>query len=158
LLWKGIARYAASRPECSRLFGAVSISNAYHPVSRHPIVQFLQTRRAEDLAHLILPRSPYQPGGQCRGTGICRPWADDIEELSNLIAESEMDGKGVPILVKEYLKAGGKLLGFNVDGQFSGALDALIMVDLRVAPRPLLERYLGKTGAAEFEASDCETK
>jgi putative hemolysin len=158
LLWKGIARYAAGRPECSRLFGAVSVSNAYHPVSRHLIVQFLQTRRAEDLQRLILPRSPYQPGRQLRDTGICPPWADDIEELSNLIAEFENDRKGVPILVKQYLKAGGKLLGFNVDRRFSGALDALIMVDLRAAPRPLLERYLGKSGAARFEASDCGTK
>jgi putative hemolysin len=158
LLWKGIACYATRRPECSRLFGVVSVSNAYHPVSRHLIVQFLRTRRAEDLEPLILPRSPYRPGRQLRGVGAWPRLAEDIEGLSKLITEVENDRKGVPILVKQYLKAGGKLLGFNVDRRFSGALDALIMVDLRVAPRPLLERFLGKTGAVQFPALAQTTK
>jgi hypothetical protein len=39
-----------------------------------------------------------------------------------------------------------------VDRNFSNALDALIVVDLRNAPAPLLDRYLGKTGAIAFAA------
>jgi putative hemolysin len=54
-------------------------------------------------------------------------------------------------------KAGGRVLGFNVDRGFSHALDALVMVDLRVAPVSLLERYLGKAEARAFvgHASAC---
>jgi len=50
----------------------------------------------------------------------------------------------MPILLRQYLKTGGKLLAFNVDRGFSHVLDALIMVDLRSAPTPVLERYFGK--------------
>jgi hypothetical protein len=75
-----------------------------------------------------------------------------MEDLSKLIAELESDGKGVPILVKQYLKTGGRLLACNVDRNFSDALDALIVVDLRSAPAPLVERYLGKAGASAFAA------
>lgn len=62
----------------------------------------------------------------------------------------EVDGKGVPILLKQYVKLGGKLLGFNVDPHFSDALDGLVLVDLRETERDILDRYMGKDGAAAF--------
>ena len=74
-----------------------------------------------------------------------------IERLSDLVADLERDGKGVPILLRQYLKTGGKLLAFNIDRGFSGVLDALIMVDLRSAPAAILERYFGKAGAGAFQ-------
>lgn len=152
LLWKGIARYVASRPECAVLFGGVSISNQYHAVSRHLIVRFLEAHRAGELAGLVTPRSPYKSSvRQFRRTGMVSRVPASIEQLSGLVADLERDGKGVPILLRQYLKTGGKLLAFNVDRRFSHVLDALIMVDLRSAPTAILERYFGKAGAAAFQ-------
>jgi putative hemolysin len=151
LLWKGIGRYVAGRPECAALFGGVSISNDYHPVSRHLMVKFLEAHGAEDLARMVAPRRAYRPAERLfRRTGAVRRTPAGIEDLSNLVAGVERDGKGVPILIKQYLKTGGRLLGFNVDRRFVNALDALILVDLRNLPSALLERYLGKPGAAAF--------
>jgi putative hemolysin len=153
LLWKGIGRYVNSRPECASLFGAVSISSRYNAVSRQLIVKYLEAQRVEELAPLVAPRRPYRPDGRLlRRTGQVARIPADIEQLSGLVADLESDGKGVPILIKQYLKAGGRLLGFNVDAGFSGVLDALIMVDLRRAPVAIRERYLGKDGAAAFAA------
>ena len=42
----------------------------------------------------------------------------DVEDLSAPIADLEPDGKGVPILVRQYVKLGGKLLAFSLDPQF----------------------------------------
>ncbi|MEI9971880.1 MAG: hypothetical protein WDO73_07370, partial [Ignavibacteriota bacterium] len=61
-----------------------------------------------------------------------------------LIADLESDGKGVPILVKQYLKTGGRLLACNVDRHFADALDALIVVDLRSAPAPAAGEISGQ--------------
>ncbi|MGA3096069.1 MAG: GNAT family N-acyltransferase [Bryobacteraceae bacterium] len=153
LLWKGIGRYVASRPECAALFGGVSISNSYHPVSRHLIVKFLEAHGADDLASMVAPRCAYRPSERLfRRTGAVHRTPAGIEDLSDLVAGLERDGKGVPILIKQYLKTGGRLLGFNVDRRFLNALDALILVDLRDLPLALLERYLGKAGAAAFSA------
>ncbi len=44
----------------------------------------------------------------------------DLDELSQPITDVEADGKGLPILLRQYAKIGGKLLGFNVDRKFSG--------------------------------------
>src|SRR5262249_19537883 len=76
--------------------------------------------------------------------------AADIDDLSLSIADLEHDEKGVPVLLRHYLKAGGKLLAFNLDPRFSDVLDALILADLRSAPFHLLERCMGREGAYHF--------
>jgi hypothetical protein len=75
-----------------------------------------------------------------------------VEELSVAIAEIEGDAKAVPVLVRQYLKTGGRLLGLSVDPHFSHTLDALILVDLRQVPTALLERCLGREEAHAFLA------
>jgi hypothetical protein len=106
------------------------------------------------MAKFVTPRTPYQPDGRVlRRTGVLSSVPEGIDEMSGLIASLELDGKGLPILLKQYLKAGGRVLGFNVDRSFSRVLDALVMVDLRVAPVSLMERYLGKAGAQAFAAA-----
>jgi putative hemolysin len=152
LLWKGIARLVATHPEVPVLFGAVSVSNDYSPASREMIYRFFESRIQEDeLAGLIKPRSPFRPAR-------LRPWdcramcaaLRDLEELSQPITDVESDGKGLPILLRQYAKIGGKLLGFNVDRKFSNVLDGLIVVDLRQTEPPVLERYMGREDAARF--------
>jgi putative hemolysin len=152
LLWKGIARLLATHAETPVLFGAVSISNDYSKASREMIYRFFEARLQEDeLAGLIEPRRPYRPAG-------LRPWdcramchaLHDLEELSQPITDVETDGKGLPILLRQYAKIGGKLLGFNVDRKFSSVLDGLVVVDLRKTAPAVLERYMGREAAIQF--------
>jgi len=75
-----------------------------------------------------------------------------VEELSAAIADIEGNAKGVPVLLRQYLKTGGRLLGLSVDPRFSQTLDALILTDLRRAPAALLERCLGKAEARKLLA------
>lgn len=152
LLWKGIARLLATQTEAAVLFGAVSISNDYNQASREMIYRFFESRmEGDELAGLIEPRRPFRPAG-------LRPWdcramchaLRDLEDLSQPIADVEIDHKGLPILLRQYAKVGGKLLSFNVDRKFSNVLDGLVVVDLRKAESGVLERYVGREGAAEF--------
>ncbi|MDI6727589.1 MAG: hypothetical protein QMD44_01515, partial [Thermodesulfovibrionales bacterium] len=76
----------------------------------------------------------------------------NIEDVSSLIEEIESDHKGIPILLKQYLKLGGRLIGFNIDPQFSNVLDGLILVDLTKTEQRILERYMTKQGAEAFLA------
>jgi putative hemolysin len=152
LLWKAIARFVILHPETPVLFGAVSISNAYNRASRELIYSFFEDRkRGEELADLVTPRKPFRPGRirswDCRA--VCHVLRD-LDELTDPITDVEIDGKGLPILLKQYAKVGGKLLGFNVDPKFSDALDGLIVVDLRHTEPGVLERYMGREGVASF--------
>jgi putative hemolysin len=152
LLWKGIARLVATHPETPVLFGAVSISNDYSDASREMICRFFEARMHDDeLAGMIEPRQPFRSGflrrWDCRG--LCQALRD-LDELAQPITDVEADGKGLPILLRQYAKIGGKMLGFNVDRKFSNVLDGLVVVDLRQTEPAVLERYMGRDGAARF--------
>lgn len=152
LLWKGIARLAALHPEAAVLFGAVSISNDYNAASREMIYRFFEARmQRDDLSAMVEPRRPFRTSllrrWDCRS--MCRA-LHDIEELSQPITDIEADGKGLPILLRQYAKIGGKLVGFNVDRKFSNVLDGLVVVDLRQTDPAVLDRYMGREAAATF--------
>lgn len=152
LLWKGIAGLIALHPEIPVLFGAVSISNDYSKASREMIYRFFESQIGQDeLSGLVEPRSPFRPAilnrWDCRGMRRALRALDDLAEPIN---DLESDGKGLPILLRQYAKIGGKVLGFNVDRKFSNALDGLIVVDLRQTDSAVLERYMGRENAASF--------
>jgi putative hemolysin len=152
LLWKGIARLIVLRPQTPVLFGAVSISNDYTEASREMIYRFFEARmQDEELAGMIEPRRPFRSARlrqwDCRS--MCRALRD-LDELSQPITDVEADGKGLPVLLRQYAKIGGKMLGFNVDHKFSNVLDGLVAVDLRQTDPFVLERYMGRDGAAAF--------
>ena len=153
MLWKGIGGFLAANPQLAILFGAVSISSRYNRVSRELIVRFFRAREKDcELKKLITPRRPFRPGwirpGDCPAT--CTRLRD-LEELTDPIADVEADGKGVPILIKQYARLGGRLLSFNVDRDFSDVLDGLVLVDLRRSNPAVLERYVGKDGILAFQ-------
>jgi putative hemolysin len=146
LLWKGIGTFVARNPEYKTLFGPVSISNQYKSISRELIVSFLEKYALlEDWRGLIRNRSALKQR-TVPDAGF------DLEDLSAVVSDLEQKPIGVPVLLRQYLRLGGKLLGFRVDPEFANALDGLILVDLTKTEPKLLERYLGKSEAAAFLA------
>jgi len=153
LLWKGIGQFVAGHPRYAVLFGPVSISNDYSSVSQQLLIDFLRANNYDtELSRFIRPRKPYR--------GALRPvWRQaelagmgSIDNVSELVSLQESGEKGVPILIKQYLKLGGRLLGFNVDRAFNDCIDGLIMVDLRRTDERVLQKYMGREGAAAFLA------
>jgi putative hemolysin len=153
MLWKGIGEYVARNPRYGVLFGAVSISSDYGVLSREMLVEYLRRHSYElRLAHLVRARRPFRHRHGVRALGTELAALGDIETLSGLLSDLEPDGKGVPILLRQYLKLGGRLLGFNVDPAFANSIDCLIMVDLRETDPRVLARYMGREAARSFLA------
>jgi putative hemolysin len=146
LLWKGIGRFVLQHPQYRVLFGPVSISASYRDISHRLLMTFLeQNCRADQIAELVEAVHPV-----AARPSVVAPAS--IEETDRLVASLETDGKGVPVLLRQYLKLGARLIGFNVDPAFGNALDALMMVDLTTVDRSILNRYLGSSAAARFLA------
>lgn len=154
LLWKGIGHFVALNPDYRMLFGPVSISDTYSALSRELMVLYLTVNHyAPDLASLIKPRDPMR--GKERCTTRLEPIVKapiDIEDLSTIVSDIESDQKGIPVLLKQYVKMGGKLMGFNIDRSFGNVLDGLIMVDLVKCDKKILDRYMGEKGSERFLA------
>jgi putative hemolysin len=135
LLWKGIGRFIVRHPQYRVLFGPVSISPRFSTHSQKLMMAFLeQNHRDHGIASLVEALNPPAPA--------LSPSACDTPGAPEL-----------PVLLRQYLKLNARLVGFNVDAGFGNTLDALMMVDLCAVARPILNRYLGREGAATFLAA-----
>jgi putative hemolysin len=154
LLWRGIGRYVVKHPQYRNLFGPVSISAEYDVISRQLIMSHLKEHNfLPELAKLIKPRnSPRLEILHGIEPDTISTVVTDINDVSDLIGEIESSEKAVPILLRQYLKMGGKMLGFNIDPHFGDVLDGLILVDLLETQPRMLRRYFSAEGARSFRA------
>lgn len=150
-LWMGIGHYLLLHPEYRYLYGTVSISGDYCKLSRMLILSYLkQNGMHPELAweakaffpprkdeELLSEDARLLPGG-----------VPDARVLGSIVSRLEQDGKGLPVLLRQYLRLGGLMVSFGIDEGFGGTLDCLVVVDLATAPERTLKRYMGKTSLA----------
>lgn len=150
LLWRGICAFLCRNPRYTTIFGPVSISNDYLDASRNIMLRSLRFSNLSDLARLVKPR--------CRSRRVKKAewnmpdfdkYLGDLELVSKIVQDIECDQRGIPILVRQYLKMGSKILAFNVDPAFNNSLDALAASDITKCDPKAIKRYMG---AAEYEA------
>jgi putative hemolysin len=145
LLWRGIAHLLAARPRYRLLFGPVSVSASYSEASRQLIAASLsQGQYRHPLFGRVAARRPL-------ACAQAAPEQDqDVRSLSRRVAEREPDQKGLPVLVREYIKLGGQFLGFSVDPEFQNAMDGLVVVDLDRTRPQLLALHMGRENYEKF--------
>ncbi len=149
LLWKGIGQVITREPRYRHLLGPVSINNEYHSVSRELIIAFLKANKLDpQLAKMVKPKNPPKLRGVRGGATGLSLVVKDIDDVSTMVSEIELDHKGVPILLKQYLKLNARMLGFNVDPAFGDVTDGLILVDLMQTDPRILQKYVGAEGTA----------
>ena len=152
LLWKGIGAYVAANPKYRVLFGPVSISSDYSEVSRQLMAGCLGINNSDQaMAELVRPTTPLKNKGQFWSVDDLQG-LQNIEQLSSMVQQIEKDNKGIPVLLKQYLKLSGELAAFNVDPDFNDALDGLIIVDLLRVNERTLSKYMGAREARQFNA------
>jgi putative hemolysin len=151
LLWRGIGAYLVRHAQCKMLFGSVSISQAYAALSRRLMVEFLSKLRGDhELRVLVRPRNPPRERLARRERETLAALVRDTEDVSALVSDIEVDRKGLPVLLRHYLRLGASLLSFNVDEAFGNCIDGLIIVDLRATDPQLLRRYMGNAGYEHY--------
>ncbi|WP_278183025.1 lysophospholipid acyltransferase family protein [Vibrio misgurnus] len=150
LLWKGIGTYISRHPHYTHLFGPVSISNDYSEQARRLLTDTMTLHYYDaEQAQLVIASNPL-PIGQAQWNANLLSSLADLQLLSRVIARID-EGKGVPVLLRQYLGLNGKLVSFNVDPAFNNALDGLIVVDLRNVPHKTLARYMGQQQAKDYQ-------
>lgn len=151
MLWRGIAGYVSRFQQYRYVFGPVSISNTYQTVSKSLMVQFLKQHHSpQQLSDLVLARNPFKPR-RLRGINLQAGYATfETDDLSDIVSDLEPDHKGLPVLLRQYLKLGAKLLAFNVDPDFGDCVDGLIVVDL-AADNIALDRFFDKSIRRQYQ-------
>ncbi|MHA2769804.1 lysophospholipid acyltransferase family protein [Vibrio harveyi] len=149
LLWKGIATFVHQNTDYTHLFGPVSISNDYSDTARQLLAQSMTLHHYDsNCAEYVTPSNPLPEHHRDWNTSMLTALGD-LQLLSRVIARID-EGKGVPVLLRQYLSLNGKLVCFNVDPAFNNALDGLITVDLRDVQEKTLARYMGREQTHEY--------
>jgi putative hemolysin len=144
LLWRGI-RQVAEIEGIESLFGAVSISASYQPFSRALMAHWLRQHAwRKDLEALVRPvhRLPV-PLTWRRTLASTVENLADFELLSSAIRDVEPDAKGLPVLLRQYMKTGGKVACVGLDPAFGNCLDALVVTQVSQIPKQTMRRLLG---------------
>ena len=151
LLWRGIGEYLVRHPHYKILFGPASISRDYQSLSRGLMVEFLgKQRRDESFASQVRAKNPPRERLRPEERRTIDALVKDADDVSALVAEIEEDNKGIPVLLRHYLRLNARILSFNVDPAFGDCLDGLILVDLRKTDPKILKRFMGEEGLAFY--------
>lgn len=156
-LWQGIGGYVVKYPQYRFLFGPVSISRDYNDFSRNLVAAVLMQQHPaeDDLTGLVKPKKP-QKIKPFKVKGF-KQFPDkfvelDMKDVGAVIQDIELNQKDVPVLLRQYLSLGGKILNFNLDKKFSDVLDGLLLVDLLKTDPRIIKRYFGQKGMQSFYA------
>ncbi|MFZ9479403.1 MAG: hypothetical protein ACO29T_10910, partial [Steroidobacteraceae bacterium] len=150
-LWRGIGEYVGRYPDHARLIGPVSVSADYGHAARELIVRYLRWHHFDPvLGAFVKPRSPFKPSALMAGLRRHLRQLGDIASLSPLLPVNGNEAREVPVLLRQYLKLGGRVIGFNVDPQFSDCIDCLTVVDLRRTPDAVLGKYMSEETLRRF--------
>lgn len=141
LLWKGILHYLLANPQYRYLIGPMSISKHYSNVSRHLIVEFVKRHYYdEDLAKFIRARKQFRYKPKDIDTKLLIDDFDgQLKRLDNFIEDIEPEHFRIPVLMKKYFSQNAKIIGFNLDPEFSDVLDGLMLLDLKNLPNETIE-------------------
>ncbi len=146
VLWRGIGQLLARRPRYRALLGPVSVSAQYSDASRQLIASVLHSGSfRHKLSSYVRARRPVDAAAVVS--------VMDVAALSKRVSEFESDDKGLPVLVREYVRLGGKFLSFSIDPGFQDAMDGLVVVELDQTQRRLLQMYMGRDGYDTFTAA-----
>ncbi|NCG08639.1 MAG: GNAT family N-acetyltransferase [Verrucomicrobia bacterium] len=153
LLIKGVTVFCAQRPKYKIVFGPVSITDAYRNLSKNLMVHFFQGHSFDnELSRWVRAKKPPKTKDAFLGVSL-KSIAESIrtiDAVSAIISGIEDDEKGLPVLLKHYLKLNGSMLSFNIDPAFSDVIDGLIVVDLTKSEPRVMSRYMGKELYNEF--------
>jgi hypothetical protein len=101
---------------------------------------------------LIKPRVPFKATHTLANLNRELKGVQGLDTLSDLLPESDAK-RQVPVLLRQYLKLGGEVVGFNVDPDFGHCLDCLTIVDLRRTPDSVLSKYMEEQTLRQFRAA-----
>jgi putative hemolysin len=153
LLWRGIAAVLCRCPRYRMLTGPLSIDAAYSRRAVLTMLGHLKTHAyAADLSGAVTPRTPVQvdtPGAEV--------WLSEGGLLPDMMALDahikSLEGRGVPVLLRQYSRLSAEVLGFNVDHDFSDVVDALVLVDLQRVDGARLSRFMGHAAMLAYRST-----
>lgn len=101
------------------------------------IVEFVKRHYYnEEVARYFQPRTPFSPALDNNTT--LPLIGKELKDLEIFLATIEPAHIKVPVLLKQYTKLNARFISFNLDPNFSDALDGLMLLDLKKLPEEII--------------------
>lgn len=145
-LWKGIGQAAIAR-DCFVLYGSVTISDSFTPLSQAILVDTLDRYHGadEELRGSVRAKVPFVAATEHHGV-VADAWSGiGLNRLNGVIHELEGGQRDIPPLIRYYVSLGAKFLSFQVEESFNDAIYCLLRVDLQDLPYRYKKRFLGES-------------
>jgi len=144
-LWKGVGKAAMTR-NCYTMYGSVTISASFTPLSQAVLVDTLDRHHSESPALRASVRSSHPFTAQTKNHHlISNAWAElGVNKLNSVIEDIEQGQRSIPPLIRYYVSLGAKFLAFQVEESFNNAIYCLLRVDLKALPKRYKRRFLGE--------------
>lgn len=141
LLWKGILYFLLANPGYRYLYGPVSISKYYSEISKSLIIYFVRRHFFDHrLARYLSPRKKFAFRVDEQALALLTDtFRGDLDQFNALIEDIEPEHFKLPVLLRQYIRQNARFIAFNLDPNFSDALDGFILLDLRDVPAETLE-------------------
>ncbi|MCK5674141.1 MAG: lysophospholipid acyltransferase family protein [Spirochaetales bacterium] len=139
LLWRGIGEFMVRNPKYRYLYGTVSLSNIYDPRSIAIMHRVLvgKKNQVEPVADIDIQIHPEVEEFLSKNKM-------GLKDLDQLIKSIEPDGKGLPVLVRQYAKLGAKFASIGSDIEFRNTPGMLLIVNTGEAPAKTIQRYFAE--------------
>jgi len=143
-LWKGIGQAAIAK-NCFTLYGSVTISDSFTPLSQSILVDMLDRYYSDDadLRGSVKAPVPFVPQTRNHSLVVDAWSALGLNKLNSVIQDLEGDQRDIPPLIRYYVSLGAKFLSFQVEESFNDAIYCLLKVDLNELPRRYKKRFMG---------------
>ncbi len=137
LLWRGIGEFMVRNPKYRYLYGTVSLSNIYDPRSIAIMHRVLvgKKNQVEPVADIDIQIHPEVEEFLSKNN-------PGLKDLDQIIKSIESDGKGLPVLVRQYAKLGAMFVSIGSDIEFRNTPGMLLIVNTGEAPVKTIQRYL----------------
>lgn len=141
LMWKAILFFINENKQYNYVYGPVSISKNYTDTSRGLIVSFVKKHLYDKkMAKLLTAKTPFHTPKLDKNTkDFLKNSNGEINDLDEFLYQLQPEMRNIPILMKQYIKQNAKFIGFNLDPNFSDALDGFMILDIRHLPEKTIE-------------------
>lgn len=128
LLMSGILTSIARIPGMEYTLGPASISNSIPYFYKSLIVHFmLKNCAAPEAASMVKPMNPFKPDYMRVDPDVLLANCHSLDDLDRLILALSDGQYRLPVLLRKYVSFGARVVGFNVDPDFSDSLDAFVL-------------------------------
>lgn len=126
-------------PKYRYLYGTVSLSNIYDPRSIALMQRVLVGKK-----NIVEPVTDIDIQIHPEVEEYITKKKPNIKELDQLIKSIEPDGKGLPVLVRQYAKLGAQFVSIGSDIEFRKTPGMLLIVNTGEAPAKTIQRYFAE--------------